>query len=85
MDEYKRFFTKLAEKDLDKLDAKLGSRILEKIAELTANPKPNSCKKLKNTNYYRVRVGDYRVVYEIDDKDKSVTIYKIRHRKDVYK
>ena len=42
-------------------------------------------KKLKNDTSYRIRVGTYRVIYEIDDKNKIVTVYKIRHRKDVYK
>ena len=42
-------------------------------------------KKLKNDTSYRIRVGMYRVIYEIDDKNKVVTVYKIRHRKDVYR
>jgi mRNA interferase RelE/StbE len=85
MAEYKRYFTKLAEKDLNKLDTKLGFKILEKIKELSESPRPQGSKKLKTTDYYRLRVGDYRVVYEIDDSNESITVYKIRHRKDVYR
>jgi len=85
MDEYKRYFTNPAEKDLNKLEAKLGFKILEKIKDLSQNPRPQGSKKLKTTNYYRIRVSDYRVVYEINEIEKSITIFKIRHRKDVYK
>ncbi len=85
MGEYERYFTSIAEKDLHKLDAKLGFRVLEKIKELSKNPRPQGSKKLKTTDYHRIRIGDYRVVYEINENEKSITVFKIRHRKDVYK
>lgn len=52
---------------------------------VTKNPRPQGSKKLKTTNYHRIRIGDYRVIYEINENEKSITVFKIRHRKDVYK
>lgn len=67
-------------------------RLFEKIEELALEPKPHGCKKLKNfdlpgtdaNTYYRIRVGDYRVIYTIEDEQITIFILKIAHRKDVY-
>lgn len=85
MPSYQISFTPLAEKDLNKLEAKVGFRILEKIKMLSQNPHPQGVKKVKGSLYYRIRVSDYRVLYEIDESNNHISIYKIRHRKDVYK
>jgi mRNA interferase RelE/StbE len=50
---------------------------------LKVNPRPVGCKKLTNEEGYRIRVGNYRILYTIDDTNSSVNIYKIAHRKDV--
>ena len=52
---------------------------------LKDNPRPVGCKKLTNEEGYRIRVGNYRILYKIDDKNFSINIYKITHRKDVYR
>lgn len=52
---------------------------------LKVNPRPVGCKKLTNEEGYRIRVGNYRILYTIDDTNSSVNIYKIAHRKDVYR
>jgi mRNA interferase RelE/StbE len=49
------------------------------------NPRPDGCIKLSDSEEYRIRVGIYRILYEIDDDRKIVSIYKIEHRKDIYK
>ena len=55
------------------------------IDDLENNPRPSGAKKLSGADGYRVRKGDYRVLYTINDKDRVVTIYRIGHRKDVYR
>ena len=55
------------------------------ISDLAANPRPAGCLELKGRDGWRLRVGRYRVVYEIDDKTTTVTIMDIDHRKDIYR
>jgi mRNA interferase RelE/StbE len=59
--------------------------IIKKIKILSSNPRPNGCEKLKGNIYYRVRHGDYRIVYEVDDSLKLVHIIKVGHRREIYK
>jgi mRNA interferase RelE/StbE len=72
-----------AEKEIERLDHKIQDRVFDKMASLAANPLPVQVVKLKNTDCYRVRVGDYRIVYEIFND--VMYILKVGHRKDVYK
>lgn len=75
-----------AQKDLDGFSGKLLSRFEEVILGLYDEPRPHNCKKLSGGgSRWRIRVGDYRVLYEIDDSQKFVNIYRIAHRKEVYK
>lgn len=60
-------------------------RIQKSIAVLAQNPRPAGAKKLSGETGYRVRVGDYRVLYEIDDDAGRVTIYRVKHRREVYR
>ena len=74
-----------AEKDLRKLSDKVHERIIESISTLADNPRPPGVKKLAGTaNDWRIRVGDYRVLYEIAEAVRIVRIFRVRHRKDVY-
>jgi len=74
-----------AQKELDALDDALFTRIDRKILALADNPRPAGCKKLKGyKDQWRVRVGDWRVLYIIDDDAKLVTITRIAHRREVY-
>lgn len=74
-----------AQKELDKLPANLIERIFPKLEALGAEPRPAGCKKLKGGRQeWRIRVGDYRVVYTIDDAKLRVSITRIRHRSEVY-
>ena len=74
-----------AQKDLDRLYGKIFSKIKNKILCLIDNPRPYDAIKLTNEEGYRIRVGDYRVLYRIDDKSKGIFIYRIKHRKEAYR
>lgn len=74
-----------AQKDLDLLPDKEVNRISKRIQNLSFNPRPIGSQKLSDIEGYRIRSGDYRVLYEIDDENKSVFIYRIKHRKEVYR
>jgi mRNA interferase RelE/StbE len=74
-----------ARKELERLSAKLIQRILPKLEGLASEPRPAGCKKLKGgQREWRIRVGDYRVVYTIDDEKLLVSVMRIRHRSEVY-
>jgi mRNA interferase RelE/StbE len=85
MDSYSIELTRSAEKDLRRIDKSKISRIYKQIELLTANPRPDGVKKLAGADRtYRIRIGDYRVVYEIEDKVLLILVIRIAHRKDVY-
>ena len=74
-----------AQKELDALDDALFTRIDRKILALADHPRPAGCKKLRGyKDQWRVRIGDWRVVYIIDDVEKLVMITRIAHRREVY-
>ena len=73
-----------AEKELKGLHPVDRRRVLVAIRVLRDDPRPPKCKKLQRVGAWRIRVGDYRVVYDIDDEEKTVTVLRIGHRKDVY-
>lgn len=85
MGKYRILFQPTAEKELNAIPTKFAEQIIRKIGLLTNDPRPMGVKKLKADTSYRIRVGKYRVIYEIDDKNKIITVYKIRHRKEVYR
>jgi len=60
-------------------------RVKARINELANNPRPEGARKLKGETGYRVRVGDYRILYEIDDDGQRIIIYRVKHRRDVYR
>lgn len=78
-------FVRSSERELLGLNKKLGERILEKIQKLATNPYGQGSQKLAGGKGYRIRLGDYRVVYVIDKKTKVITIIKIGHRREVYR
>ena len=82
---YKIRLLKSADKLLKSLQQKDRIKIAETIQQLSDNPRPVGCKKLKDTNLYRIRIGDYRVIYKIEDEVLSVLVIRIGHRKDIYK
>lgn len=74
-----------AEKEFLNLSPTVKQRIQELILSLEMEPRPCGAKKLKETPYYRIRSGDFRIVYSIDDKAELVKILSIGDRKDVYR
>ena len=84
MAKYTITLTKPAQKQLDKLSALVANPILNAIENLGDNPRPNGYKKLKGRTGYRIRVGDYRIIYEIFDTNLLVDVIKLGHRKDIY-
>ena len=77
--------TSTAEKELRKFPEKLQEHFFSKIFSLGDHPRPFGCKKLRGSGYYRIRIGNYRAVYSIDDAKKTVKILDIGHRKDIYR
>lgn len=73
-----------AQKDLDNFRGKIFQQIKEKISSLSRNPRPPGCLKLTAEEGYRLRSGHYRIIYRINDKEKIVYIYRIKHRKEAY-
>jgi mRNA interferase RelE/StbE len=83
---YEVYIEKAAENDLKRLPTTTFHRIIPQIKSLAENPRPSSCRKLTGSkNDWRIRIGDYRVLYEIDEKVKAVRIMRVRHRREVYR
>lgn len=83
---YTILFTTSAAKALTKLQDSTAAKISAMIDNLGAVPRPQGCKKLSGQdNLYRVRAGDYRIVYQIQDKQVVVLIVRIGHRRDIYR
>jgi len=86
MELYSIEFKSSVKKDIKKLPKKIILQAFKKIEELKKQPFPVQAKKLQDCeSLYRIRIGNYRVVYEIDENRMIITIYYIRHRKDVYR
>ncbi len=86
MADYSITFARSARKELEALDHSLIRRIFPKIEVLSQNPHPKGSKKLHGqAGLWRIRIGEYRVIYQIDDRKKHLDVTSIRHRKDVYR
>jgi len=72
-------------KDFRKIPKADAERILGNIRDLAVTPRPTDSKKLKGEELYRIRIGSYRVVYEIEDKRLVVFIIRVKHRKEAYR
>ena len=86
MAEYRVVFARSARRELEALDANVARRIISRVEALTADPRPHGSVKLQGAaDLWRIRIGDYRVVYSIDDSARLVDIRVVRHRSDVYR
>lgn len=81
---YKIFIERHAERDLDALEQKTRKRIIARLLLLQQNPHLGAKKIIGSKSAWRIRVGDWRVIYEINDKKKEVKIYRIKHRSKAY-
>jgi len=82
---YSLFIKRSAAKELEALPLKDRRRIVARLQGLATEPRPQGLEKLSGAEKYRVRQGDYRILYTIDDSARSVVIVKIGHRRDVYR
>jgi len=82
---YSLFIKPSAAKELESLPAKPRQKIARKIQALGGDPRPHGSEKLSGEDLYRIRQGDYRIVYGIQDKAASVVVIRIAHRRDVYR
>jgi mRNA interferase RelE/StbE len=81
---YQIEITNFAERKIKKLEEHLRGEVIGLIYKLAENPRPHGCKKLKGREAYRVRLRDYRIIYEIRDKVLVVTVVDVGHRKEIY-
>lgn len=83
---YRVLLERGAEKDLSRLSTEMHDRVIAAIQALANNLRPPGCRKLVGSkNDWRIRVGDYRVVYEIADTIRVVRVNRVRHRREVYR
>ena len=86
MAEYAIVFARPARKELQALDHTAAIRILKRIEVLAMEPRPSGVKKLEGAvDLWRIRVGDWRVVYRISDSKRLVDVIAVRHRRDAYR
>lgn len=78
-------FSPAARKTFLKLPQQLQQRIAHKINLLITNPRPPDCKKLQNSENYRIRIGEWRVIYRVEDNILLITLLKIGHRREIYR
>jgi mRNA interferase RelE/StbE len=83
---YEVFLERRTERDLKRLPAAIFTRLIPHIKALSENPKPSGCRKITGSkNDWRIRIGDYRIIYEIDEEERAVRVMRIRHRREVYR
>ncbi len=73
-----------AQHQLSKIDRQDQLRIIDAIKTLAENPRPAGCKKLSGRPAFRIRIGPYRVIYEVDDNQTRILVAAIGHRKEIY-
>ena len=84
MAKYSISLSKRAQKYLDKLSDNIAKPVFQAIKNLENDPRPHGYKKLKGRNGYRIRIGDYRVIYEIFDNTLLIEVIALGNRKDIY-
>jgi len=82
---YKVGLRRQVQKYLDKLPKSDFEAVIEAIQDLAQTPRPRGIEKVKTTGLWRIRQGDYRIVYAIDDSEQLVTIVRVGHRREIYK
>ena len=82
---YSVILPRTVQKALDRLPEDVAKRVLDRLVELEDEPRPADVKKLTGRPAWRIRVGDYRVIYEIHDRDLRVVVVTVGHRREVYR
>ena len=84
MNRYTIVLSKKAKRQLDKLSDHTAKPLFAAIASLEKNPRPVGCIKLKDRDGYRIRVGDYRIIYQVLDKELIIDVIDLGHRREIY-
>jgi len=82
---YRVELRRLAQRSLDKMPKSDFQAVIEAIKGLALTPRPRGIEKVKSTGLWRIRQGDYRIIYAIDDTEKVVTIVRVGHRREIYR
>lgn len=83
---YRLLLTDSARKDLDRLRGATWERVRDALMDLPDDPRPRGCKKLRGgADSYRIRIGEYRAVYAVDEPSQAATLLRVRHRREVYR
>ena len=82
---YQLIIPKAVEKQLNKLPNQIRETVIENLLTLQDNPRPPNSLKLKNIQGYRLRVGNYRILYDIDDPTQTITLRRVGHRRNIYR
>jgi len=85
VDAYELFIKPSAVKELEAIPTEDRRRIVRRIESLSTDPKPPGSEKLSGEDKYRVRQGNYRVIYRVSDERREVIVFKVGHRRDVYR
>jgi mRNA interferase RelE/StbE len=85
MSSYAVDFTKSAHKEISKLPLPTARRIAQAIDKLSVDPKKGKVRPMVGSKSWRLRVGDYRVIYDISDSELVILVIRIRHRREVYR
>lgn len=85
MANYKLLIKPSAARELEDLSARIRKQIANRIQRLSSEPRPFGCEKLSGQDKFRIRQGDYRILYAIHDDEGSIVIVKIGHRREVYR
>lgn len=85
MAKYKILIKESAVKELENIPKKDLKRIIKRIQSLAQNPRPHGSQKLSTQDRYRIRQGEYRIIYSIQEKEFTVHIYKVGHRREIYR
>ncbi len=85
MASYRLFIKPSAAKEIEALPKKERIRVIHRIQDLSKDPRSPGCEKLSGQDKYRVRQGQYRIVYSVSEKELVVCVVKVGHRKDVYR
>ena len=82
---YQVILPRSVQKQLDRLPDQVTNRVLTSLAELETAPRTAGAKRLKGRDAWRIRVGDYRIIYEIHDRELRVLVITVGHRREVYR
>jgi len=82
---YRLEISHVAHKQIEALPHRVAQRINEAIAELANEPRPAGAKKLIGIEEYRIRVGDYRILYRVNDESRLIIVYRVKHRREAYR